>query len=154
MENSQGGHELLYLQTNKFVKHRNLTKIPITSSIIKQVHALATLGDMPQVLKITNKANNAIFNSACIAGVDYDEQSFEDDEYEEEEDTDKKDKNGDDYEYEKMDENEVSNILQDPNHFQVPHETEEEQEIVFEEAEENSEEDVFGDSEGDHEPED
>ena len=53
-----------------------------------------------------------------------------------------------------MDEKELANILQEPNQFQVLHETEEEQEIVFEEAEENSEEDVFGDSEGDHEPED
>ena len=35
-----------------------------------------------------------------------------------------------------MYENKLAHILQDPNHFQVPHETEEEQEIIFEEAEE------------------
>jgi hypothetical protein len=48
MDNAQGGHELLHLQTNKVAKRRNLTKIPITPSIIKQVHALAELEEMPR----------------------------------------------------------------------------------------------------------
>ena len=39
-----------------------LDKKPITPSIIKQVHALATLDDIPQGLNITNKVNNAIFD--------------------------------------------------------------------------------------------
>jgi hypothetical protein len=38
-DNAQGGHELLHLQTNQVVKRRTMTKIPITPSIIKQVHA-------------------------------------------------------------------------------------------------------------------
>ena len=54
-------------------------------SIINQVHALATVDNIPQGLKITNKANTAIFNSAWIAEVDYDEGNFEYDEYNEEE---------------------------------------------------------------------
>ena len=33
------------------------------------------------------------------------------------------------YEYDKMDENKLANILQDPNNFQVTHETEEEQDF-------------------------
>jgi hypothetical protein len=48
MDNAQGGHELLHLQTNKVVKRRKHTKIPITPSIIKQVHALAVLDEMPE----------------------------------------------------------------------------------------------------------
>ena len=36
-----------------------------------------------------------------------------------------------------MDENKLANILQEPNKFQVSHRTEEEHEIVFEEAEKN-----------------
>jgi hypothetical protein len=54
MDNAQGGHELLQIQTNKLVKRRNLTKISITPSIIKQVHALAELDEMPAGLKITD----------------------------------------------------------------------------------------------------
>ena len=48
MDNAQGGHELLHLQTNKVVKRRQLTKVPITPSIINQVHALAVLDGMPE----------------------------------------------------------------------------------------------------------
>ena len=47
------------------------------------MHALLTLDDMPQVLKITNKADNVIFNSALISVEFYDEEIFDDDEYEE-----------------------------------------------------------------------
>ena len=52
-----------------------------------------------------------------------DEENLEDGEYEEE-DTDDKDNDINDYGYDKMDENKLADILQEPNHFQVPHETE------------------------------
>ena len=49
---------------------------------------------MHQGLKITNKANNIIFDSAWILGVDYYEEIFEDDKYnKEEEDTNNTEKN-------------------------------------------------------------
>jgi hypothetical protein len=134
MDNAQGGHELLHLQTNKVVKRRNLTKIPITPSIIKQVHALAELEEMPRGLKITNRANQVIFNSAWIAGVDNDEELFDDDiddDYDEEDDGGENENENDDH-YDEMDENNMADILQQPN--DVPHETENEHEIVFEEA--------------------
>ena len=83
MDNSHNVHELLHLQIRNVVKRQNLTKIPITPSIIKQVHVLVTLDNMPQGLKITNKSNNVIFGSAWIAGVDYDEENFDDSEYKE-----------------------------------------------------------------------
>jgi hypothetical protein len=122
MDNAQGGHELLHLQTNKVVKQRNLTKILITPSIIKQVHALAELDEMPAGLKITDRANHMIFDSAWIAGVDYDEDLFDDDDHNEEEDGDDNEDNEDEENYDKMDENDLADILQQPNEFQVPHE--------------------------------
>jgi hypothetical protein len=51
------------------------------------VHALAVFDEMPEGLKITNQANNVIFDTAWIAGVDYDEQEFDDDEYDKERET-------------------------------------------------------------------
>ena len=36
---------------------------------------------MPQGLKITNKADNRIFDSAWIVGVGCDKENFEDEEY-------------------------------------------------------------------------
>ena len=51
-----------------------------------------------------------------------------------------------------MDENRIYYILQETNHFQVLHETEQQQENVFEEAKANAETDLFEDSEGEYEP--
>jgi hypothetical protein len=48
MENAQEGQELLHLQTNKIVKRSKLTKVLISPSIIKQIHALAELDEMPR----------------------------------------------------------------------------------------------------------
>ena len=53
-----------------------------------------------------------------------------------------------------MDENKLIDILQVLNHFQVPHETKEEQEIFFQKSEEDAETDLSRDSEGDYYPED
>ena len=71
VENSQGDNKLLHLQTNKFVKLWHLTKMPTTPIIIKQMHVLETLDDMPQGLKITNEENNIIPVSDWIVGLDY-----------------------------------------------------------------------------------
>jgi hypothetical protein len=159
MDNAQGGHELLHLQTNRVVKRRKMTKIPITPNIIKQVHALAVLDEMPEGLKITNRANNVIFDTAWITGVDYYEQEF-DDEYDKEEENE--DDDDDDYEdhYDRMDENELADILQQPNEHQEAHEPEdpeapenEEHEIVFEVAEEEAEEEYNEELFEDHDDE-
>ena len=69
--------------------------------------------------------------------MDVDEERFEDDEYnqgeEEIDDKDKKNDNG--YKYDIIDEKKA-NILQDSNHFQVPHETESAKENLFKYSEE------------------
>jgi hypothetical protein len=121
------------------------------------VHALAELDKMPAGLKITNRTNHVIFDSAWIAGVDCcDEDLFDDDHHNEEEDGDDNDDNEEDEEiYDKMDENDLANILKQPNEFQVPHKTEDpenEHEIVFKEASnaeelQEEEEELFEDDE-------
>ena len=69
--NAQGGHEVLHLQTNKVVHLRKCTAMPLTPSIIKQVHKIAEMENMPKGLKIRNRANQILFDSAWIAGVNY-----------------------------------------------------------------------------------
>jgi hypothetical protein len=160
MDNAQGGHELVHLQTNRVVKRTNLTTVPITPSIVTQVHALAELEEIPRGLKITNRANQVIFNSAWIAGVDYDEEIFDDDDIDDdynEEDEDDGEENENENEnndhYDEMDGNDMANILQQPN--DVPHETENEHEIVFEEAndaEELQEEEGLSDDDEEYKP--
>ena len=51
------------------------------------MHAVVTLGDKRQGFNL-KKANNGIFDSAWIAGVDYDGETSYDVEYEKENDTD------------------------------------------------------------------
>jgi hypothetical protein len=51
-DNLQGGHELLHLPTNSIITRRNTTPVPITPTIVKQVHTLAQTEDMPSGLKI------------------------------------------------------------------------------------------------------
>ena len=53
----------------------------MTPSIIKQVEALAELDGMPAGLKITNRAGVVLFDSAWSAGVDYDDELFDDEDY-------------------------------------------------------------------------
>ncbi len=62
--------------------------IPITPVIIKQVDHIAKMNGMPEGLKITNHTGQVLYDSAWIAGVEYDEDEIEDQDYEEEEDKD------------------------------------------------------------------
>jgi hypothetical protein len=75
----QGGHEVLHLPTNKIVKPQYITPSPITPSIIKQVHDIAIMENMPEGLKIKNKTGNLLYDHAWIAGVDYDHQDTDTD---------------------------------------------------------------------------
>lgn len=78
-DNLQGGHELLHLSTNLIITRRNITPVPITPSIVKQVHTLAQTEDMPAGLKIENRTGQLFYDSAWIPGVDYNEEQFDDD---------------------------------------------------------------------------
>jgi len=78
----QEGHELLHLQTNHVIMRHKVTSIPVTPSIISQAHALVHLDGMPPSLKITSHTNQILFDSAWTAGVDYEEEYFQDEDFE------------------------------------------------------------------------
>jgi len=79
--NAQGGHELFHIPTNRIIVRRNVTPIPITPAVLKEVEALAANQNMPNGLKIQNKTGNILFDSTWIAGVDFDEEEFDDESY-------------------------------------------------------------------------
>jgi hypothetical protein len=81
LDSIQEGHELLHLQTNGVIKRRKLTKMVLTPSIIRMVHQPAEIDEMPKGLKIANRGDLILFDSAWIAGVDYDEDLFDDDDH-------------------------------------------------------------------------
>ena len=77
-DNVQGGHELLHLPTNSLLTRRNITPVPKTPAIISQVCTLAEQERMPDSLKIFNQTGQLFYDSAWIAGVDYDIEAFDD----------------------------------------------------------------------------
>ena len=95
-DSAQGGHELLHLQTNQVIKRRNLTPAVVTPNIIKMVHGLAHVDNMPRGLKIHNRTDQVLFDSAWIAGVDYDEELFDDENFETNYESDDKEYEDDD----------------------------------------------------------
>jgi hypothetical protein len=87
-DNVQGGHEMLHLNTNAVLTRRTITPVPITPAIIRQVDAIATQEIVTVGLKIKNRTGQVFYDSAWVAGVDYDAEAFEEDlnheDYEEE----------------------------------------------------------------------
>jgi hypothetical protein len=79
-DSHQGGHELLHLATNKIIVWRNITTLPITTNIIKQVNDIAIIESMPSGLKINSRTNATLYDSAWIAGVDYHQDQDQDQE--------------------------------------------------------------------------
>ena len=81
--NHQGGHELLHLATNAVITRPKVTQIPITPAVIKRVHEIAERDGMPTGLKVQDRYGTILYDSAWIAGVDYNEELFDDDDYDE-----------------------------------------------------------------------
>ena len=132
-DNFQGGHELLHLPTNSLITRRVVTPMPITPSIIQQVHALAEQEGMPKGLKISNRTGLIFYDTAWIAGVDYaDDGNGNEDDNED---------NADDEEDELS--SDEDNDDPDPDEFTVsdknPDEVEEESEIDQEVQSDNDE---------------
>ena len=108
LSNKQGGHELLNLNTGRRITCQKVTPVPITNHVINLVHKMADNDGMPDGLKIQNQQGVVLYDSSWIAGVDY----KEDEDYEEQDDED----DNDDYleeEYDKVDPNELADILED-----------------------------------------
>jgi hypothetical protein len=116
----------------------------LTPSIILMVHRLAELDEMPTGLKIANRGDLILFDSAWIAGVDYNEELFDDEddhqpnENENEVEDDSKGHEEDSYkrieEYDGMDENNLAEIMDEPHGFHVPDETNRNEETVVDQT--------------------
>ena len=119
--NHQLGYELLHLQTNRVITRHSITSVPITPSVINQVHKIAKMDKMPQGLKISTRTNNILFDASWIAGVDYNKNLFDEQDndldYETENlstATEQEDVHDEmDEEHDEMDENELADILED-----------------------------------------
>jgi hypothetical protein len=124
--NASGRQECLHLQTNRVITRRSVTPLPITPAIITLIHKIAEQDGMLQGLKIANRYGTILYDSSWIAGVDFDNEQFEeeDKDYDHDEPYDNNDHDADDDEddddyddnennVDEMDPNEVADILQD-----------------------------------------
>jgi hypothetical protein len=100
---------------------------------------------MPQGLKLHSRTNQVLFDSALIAGVDYDEEQFDDETFETNSESDDEDDDDDTSQYDEMDVNELADITNEPHRYNVPNPNNptttqpifqnEEEEVIFEEDE-------------------
>jgi hypothetical protein len=72
VDNNQGGHHLLDLQTGCTIKRCTITTIPITENVIDLVHSMAENDNMKTGLEIETRSGTILYDSSWIAGVDYD----------------------------------------------------------------------------------
>jgi hypothetical protein len=135
---TQGGHELLHLQTNKVITRPRVTPVPITPNIIAQVHAIAETDGMPKGLKIKNRTNRVLFDTTWSAGVDYDE-AFDDEDYDQDEEEEVEEEGEEEYEAEEIDENEIADLLAEANEEYIDNQ---ENQFNEEENEEQDEQEV------------
>jgi hypothetical protein len=57
--------------TKFWISRQQVRSIPITTSVMDLVHALAKKDHMPQGLKLATKTGTVLYDSTMIAGVDY-----------------------------------------------------------------------------------
>jgi hypothetical protein len=143
LSNKQGGHELLDLRTGRLITRRAITPVPMTQSVIELVHALAERDNMPNGLKITTKTGHILYDSAWIAGVDYEHEDENNEDYDDDytESEEESDEESEEDEYDEMDPNEIADILQEKEQPSNPSDDEiqEEQEFETEDEEETQE---------------
>jgi hypothetical protein len=85
---------------------------------------------MPKGLKIANRADVLLFDSAWIAGVDYDVELFDDDDHQQPTENEEEDSDDILEEYDRMDENELADIMDAPHGFNVPDEANRNEETI------------------------
>jgi hypothetical protein len=68
---AQSGHQILDLRTNKIISRQRVQTIPIITSVMDLVHALAKKDNMPSSLKIATRTGNNLYDYTLFAGVDY-----------------------------------------------------------------------------------
>ena len=141
----QGGHECLHLPTNRIITRSKVTLIPITTGVINQIRTIATQEGMPEGLKIINKYDIVLYDSAWIAGVDYEaneEESDSDDEtYIESEQDEDNETNDDDEDNDFDDDSDDDDDYQDPDEDEQQQQVYDEMEQEYDEIESNEEED-------------
>lgn len=136
--NIQGGHEVMSLSSGVVIYPRKVTAIPMTDSIIKLVEKMGYDQGI-KLLKLSNRKKNIFYPSEWTEGKDQEE----DDNYEYiEENDDSKDDINDEELYDCVDQEEINELLAEPEGINKEKETDDNNDVDEPENEmENNNED-------------
>jgi hypothetical protein len=139
----QGGHELYDLNSGRVITRARVTQIPITDVVIKAIKHIAEDQGFKS-LKFKNRKGAIFHNADWIAGVDYDEDIQQEDDYDKDYDEDNNedpDENIEDDQYDRIDEDELEDLNEDAREENNPNQHREHDEIENKEQNEQESED-------------
>jgi hypothetical protein len=140
--NMQGGHELYDLNSTRVITQARVSQIPVTDVVIEAIEKIAEDQGFKS-LKFKNRKGTIFHNADWIAGVDYDEniqQDADDDEAsEDDENRDQEQEKEIDEEYNRIDEEEIEDLIQDQWEQANPNQHCEDEEQGKDEAKEEEE---------------
>ncbi|MGC8547340.1 MAG: hypothetical protein ACP5MU_06795, partial [Thermoplasmata archaeon] len=90
VDNIQGGHELMDLNSGRLITRPRVVEIPITNLVIKDVEAMAEEQGIKS-LKLQNRRKTIFYPADWIAGVDYMNENDDDNDDDNDNDNDKTD---------------------------------------------------------------
>jgi hypothetical protein len=139
----QGGHELYDLNSGRVITRARVTQIPVTDVVIKAIERIAEDHGFKS-LKFKNR-KGAIFHDAdWIAGVDYDENIQQEDDYDkdyDEDDNEDPDEDIEDDQYDQIGKDELEDLNKDAREEDNPNQHQEQDEIENEEQNEQESKD-------------
>jgi hypothetical protein len=138
----QGGHELFDLNSGRVITRARVTQIPVTDVVIKAIEQIAEDQGFKS-LKFKNGKGTIFHDADWIAGVDYDENIQQEDDYDEdydENDNDDPDEDINDDQYDQIDKDELEDLSEDAKEDN-PNQHEEQDKIEHKEQNEQESED-------------
>ncbi len=106
LSNVQGGHELLHLTTQRVITRCKVTVIPMPTTVITAVEAMAT-SDGIKSLQLKTKSGSLLYDSTWIAGVDFIEDKEQEEYHYQENNEDASET------YDDIDPNDLAEVLQE-----------------------------------------
>jgi hypothetical protein len=136
----QGGHELYDLNSGRVITRARVTQIPVTDVVIEAIKRIAE----DQGFKSLKLQWKIFHNADSIAGVDYDENIQQEDDYDkdyDEEDNKDPDEDIEDDQYDRIEEDKLEDLNEDAGEEDIPNQHREQDEIENEEQNEQESED-------------
>jgi hypothetical protein len=139
----QGGHELYDLNSGRVITRARVTQIPVTDVVIKAIERIAEDQGFKS-LKFKNRKGAIFHNADWIAGVDYDENTQQEDDYNKDydkEDNEDPDEDIEDDQYNRINKDELEDLNKDAREEDNPNQHQEQDKIEHDNQDEEESKD-------------